>query len=154
MNEIQLIPVENRSHYKEYLLLADESELIIDEYINTGELYAISVLKTTIGACLFTFPDQQTVEIKNVAIIPSYRRRGYGKQMIHKAFLMFKKRKFRRMIVGTSNSSIENIAFYQKAGFRFHSIKKDYFLHYPEPFYENGIQGLDMIVFQKNLVDL
>lgn len=55
------------------------------------------------------------------------------------------------MIVGTANSSIGNLAFYQKVGFRITEVKKDFFSKYPEPIFENGIQALDMIMFEKNL---
>ncbi|WP_328515413.1 hypothetical protein [Halobacillus yeomjeoni] len=55
------------------------------------------------------------------------------------------------LVVGTSNSSLDNIAFYQKAGFRFHKINKDFFLRYPSPIVEFGIQALDMVVFRKKI---
>ena len=55
------------------------------------------------------------------------------------------------MIVGTANSSIDNIAFYQKLGFRMAEIKRDFFKAYPTPIFENGIRALDMIVFEKEL---
>ena len=55
------------------------------------------------------------------------------------------------MIVGTANSSIDNIAFYQKLGFRMAEIKRDFFKAYPTPIFENGIIALDMIVFEKEL---
>jgi hypothetical protein len=59
---------------------------------------------------------------------------------------------YRSILVGTSNSSIGNLMFYQKCGFRFEAIKKDFFLDYPQPFYENGIRGLDMVMLKKELV--
>ena len=31
------------------------------------------------------------------------------------------------------------------------AIEKDFFSHYPEPIYENGIRALDMIFFSKQL---
>jgi hypothetical protein len=55
------------------------------------------------------------------------------------------------MIVGTTNSSIDNIAFYQKLGFRMAEIKRDFFKAYLTPIFENGIRALDKIVFKKEL---
>jgi len=56
------------------------------------------------------------------------------------------------VLVGTANSSIGNIAFYQKTGFRTDHVRKDYFRYYREPHYENGIQIRDMLVFRYELI--
>lgn len=55
------------------------------------------------------------------------------------------------MKVGTANSSISNIAFYQKAGYRLDSIQHDFFSNYKEPIFENGIQAIDLLYFSKEL---
>lgn len=44
-------------------------------------------------------------------------------------------------------------AFYQKSGFRMLGIRRDYFADYPEPIIENGIRGLDMVLFERQLLD-
>ncbi|WP_413229869.1 GNAT family N-acetyltransferase [Halobacillus litoralis] len=153
MAPIELRNVENRVPYLNDLLLADEDESVVKTYINQGILYAIALDKKEVGVCLFTFPTPKTVEVKNIAVREAFRGRGIGKEVLKQAFKRFAP-SHEKMIVGTSNSSIDNIAFYQKAGFRFHHIKKGFFLKYSEPFYENGIQGVDMIVFCKQLTEL
>lgn len=55
------------------------------------------------------------------------------------------------MLVGTANSSIGNLAFYQKCGFRLCGIRRDFFLSYPQPIWENGIRALDMVMFERDL---
>lgn len=151
MRDVHLTEVKKRTHYMKDLLLADESESIVHTYIEKGNMYSISYAHEHIGVCLFLFPDEDTVEIKNIAIRPAYRGRGIGKKVIDLSSHMFKNSGYTEMLVGTANSSIENLAFYQKSGFRFHEIHKDFFLQYPEPFYENGIQGLDMVILRKAL---
>lgn len=148
---MKLIPVstENRSAYLNLLLLADESEEIINEYIHEGEMFAIEYENKIVGVALFTFPIELVVELKNIAIDPNYRGKGIGKLVLNDACTIYQNRGYSKMIVGTANSSIENIAFYQKAGFRMSEIKKDFFKKYPKPIYENGIQALDMIMFEK-----
>ncbi|MFD2132129.1 GNAT family N-acetyltransferase [Pseudogracilibacillus auburnensis] len=148
---MKLIPVstENRSAYLNLLLLADESEEIINEYIHEGEMFAIEYENKIVGVALFTFPIELVVELKNIAIDPNYRGKGIGKLILSDACTIYQNRGYSKMIVGTANSSIENIAFYQKAGFRMSEIKKDFFKKYPKPIYENGIQALDMIMFEK-----
>ncbi|MCH6269112.1 GNAT family N-acetyltransferase, partial [Neobacillus citreus] len=105
----------------------------------------------TAGVMLFTFHPDHVVEIKNMAISEKYQGMGIGKMAIKESFEVYRSRGFNKMIVGTANSSIANLAFYQKAGFRMSEIKKDFFKKYPDPIYENGIRALDMVLFEKNL---
>ncbi|KHE72675.1 N-acetyltransferase [Halobacillus sp. BBL2006] len=137
----------NRNDFLDYLLLADEDETIVKSYIKDGDMFELLYSGKTIGVCLFTFPNEDTVEIKNIAIAEACRGLGIGKQVVQIAISHYQKKGLHHMIVGTANSSIENIAFYQKAGFRFHEIRKDFFLSYPQPIFENNIQALDMVVF-------
>ena len=90
-------------------------------------------------------------EIMELAIAPELHGQGYGRRLI--VFLVEEayRRGKRQMLVGTANSSIANIAFYQKVGFRMDHIRKDYFRYYREPLFENGIQIRDMLVFRYDL---
>ncbi len=151
MNSVILKKVQNRNGYMSYLLLADESEDIINGYINEGELYVIQFDNKEVGVVLFTFPSFDTVEIKNIAITEIARGHGIGKQAIQQAVHIFSKRHYARLIVGTANSSLGNLAFYQKVGFRFYEIRRDFFINYPSPVFENGLQALDMVVFERTL---
>ncbi|MEG0288860.1 MAG: GNAT family N-acetyltransferase [Carnobacterium sp.] len=145
------LAVKERTQYLELFLLADESEAMIERYLNEGEAYLIQIEEKTIGVILFTFPDSQTVEIKNIAIEPCHQEQGIGKQTLALAESHYAAKGFSAMVVGTANSSISAIVFYQKAGFRINSIKKDIFLHYPEPIVEDGIPAIDMLIFEKKL---
>ncbi|MYL69486.1 GNAT family N-acetyltransferase [Halobacillus litoralis] len=151
MNPIHLMESNNRRRFMADLLLADESESIIESYIDDGVFYTIDLDGVHIGVCLFVFPEEYTVEIKNIAIQEAFQGKGFGKKVIQASCTLFQKQGYKEMRVGTSNSSIENIAFYQKAGFRFYEIHHDFFLQYSDPFYENGIRGMDMIYFRKPL---
>lgn len=148
MNKITLEKVTNRNDLLDYLLMADEVEAIVLEYINEGEMFEVFYEGQSVGVCLFTFHDQQTAEIKNIAILEDYRGLGIGRKIIQSAVTYYKEKGFQQLLVGTANSSIGNFAFYQKAGFRFYDIRKNFFLTYPEPIFENGIRAMDMIVFQ------
>ena len=63
-----------------------------------------------------------------------------------------KSKGFKTIEVGTGNSSIEQLALYQKCGFRITGVDLDFFIrHYSEEIYENGIQCRDMIRLSKDL---
>ena len=145
------INIEERKNFINYLLLADENEEIVNEYINNGDLFSITVLDKVVGVALFISESPKTIELKNIALLADYRGKGLGKEILKLASALYKNKSFKKMTVGTANSSIDNIAFYLKAGFRIVGIRKGFFAKYPEPIYENGIQAIDMIMFEKDL---
>ncbi|MFK9090808.1 GNAT family N-acetyltransferase [Bacillus salipaludis] len=149
--QLKAIEMEKRNSFLDYLLLADESEDIVKEYINAGEMFAIHCDGKTVGVVLFTFHLDGIVELKNIAIIEDCRGKGIGKLVVKESFHLYKMKGLHHMIVGTANSSIANLAFYQKLGFRMVEIKKDFFKKYPVPICENGIRALDMVMFERDL---
>jgi GNAT superfamily N-acetyltransferase len=90
-------------------------------------------------------------EIMELAIAPERQGQGFGKQFVSWLIDEARRRGKRQLIVGTANSSIGNIAFYQKCGFRMDHVRKDYFWYYRKPHYENGIRIRDMLVFTIDL---
>lgn len=57
-----------------------------------------------------------------------------------------KREGYQKIEIGTGNSSIHQLALYQKCGFRITGIDQDFFIrNYEEEIYENGIQCRDMI---------
>ncbi|WP_456274559.1 GNAT family N-acetyltransferase [Bacillus sp. AK031] len=146
------VPVRERSDFLSFLLMADESEAAVKEYINEGDLLSILMNNVPAGVILFTEISDEVVELKNFALLPEFRGNGLGKSIIQEALRLQKEKGVKKVIVGTANSSIGNIAFYQKAGFRMAGVKRDFFARYPDPIFENGIRALDMIMFEKMLI--
>lgn len=126
-DKVQFTKANDRERMLPFLKLADDSENMIRDYIQEGELYEIVVDDQTVGIILFTFTARDIVEIKNMALVNSMRRKGMGREVIKRFSEHYKKSGYSYMIVGTANSSIGNLAFYQKAGFRFDHIKRDFF---------------------------
>ncbi|QHE53485.1 N-acetyltransferase [Pontibacillus sp. HMF3514] len=147
--QLTFIQGDHRRNFMNYLLLADESEIVVSEYINEGDMFAIYTGEVLVGVAIFTFHSDQIVELKNIAIDHIYRGQGLGKSVIEEACSLYRDQGVYKMIVGTANSSIANLAFYQKAGFRIAEIKKDFFLKYPEPIWENDIRAIDMVMFER-----
>lgn len=91
-------------------------------------------------------------EIMELAVAPERQGQGIGRQIVAWLVAEARRRGKSAVLVGTANSSVDNIAFYQKCGFRMDHIRKDYFWYYRKPVYENGIQIRDMLVFRYELV--
>jgi ribosomal protein S18 acetylase RimI-like enzyme len=148
---LSFVPSENRKEYLPLLLMADESEKAVNQYLNESDLYALNSYDGLAGVMVFTTVDVSTIELKNIALMSEYRGWGLGKKIIMEALSLYKKKGVKKVIVGTANSSLDTIAFYQKAGFRMKEIRKDFFSDYPEPIFENGIRALDMVMFEMEL---
>ena len=94
----------------------------------------------------------ETVELVNIAVTETRHGRGIGKQLIEHAIQTATLSGYKTIEVGTGNSSIGQLALYQKCGFRIIGIDQDFFTrHYPEKIIENGILCRDMVRLSQNL---
>jgi ribosomal protein S18 acetylase RimI-like enzyme len=88
----------------------------------------------------------ETAEIMNIAIAEKFQGQGYGKALVLDAIEIIRTSKIKTLQVGTGNSSIAQLGFYQKCGFRITGIDFDFFTrNYPEEIIENGIVCRDLI---------
>ncbi|MFJ5964541.1 GNAT family N-acetyltransferase [Bacillus sp. NPDC093026] len=128
------------------LLLADPSQERVFAYVQSGSCYVAIHEQDIIGVYVLSPTSKDIVEIMNIAVKEAWQGRGIGKQLVNHAISEVKKTGAQSIEIGTGNSSIAQLAIYQKCGFRMTSIERDFFLkHYDEPIYENGIRCLDMI---------
>lgn len=136
----------------ELLLLADPSERSISKYVAKGELYVAVENDHIIGVYALMEIAPKKVELMNVAVAESHQGKGIGKALVHHAIEGVKMSGMHAIELGTGNSSIPQLALYQKCGFRMKEIVHDYFIeHYTEPIFENGIQCRDMVRLCINL---
>ncbi len=104
-----------------------------------------------VGAATVRWHDEPC-EIMELAISAERQGQGLGRQLVHWLIGEGRRRGKRRLVVGTANSSISNIVFYQRCGLRMDHVRRDYFRYYRRPIYENGIRIRDMLVFSYDLV--
>ncbi|KAB1229442.1 GNAT family N-acetyltransferase [Chryseobacterium viscerum] len=136
------------------LLLADETQEAIDQYIFKSDLY-LSHDGTENIAVMALYKNSDTeLEIKNVAVIESYRNKGIGSILMNKAKEIAKENHYKTLTVGTSDTGFQQIRFYEKNGFIKQGILKDFFIeNYPFPIYENGLQMRDMILLAHHFTE-
>jgi ribosomal protein S18 acetylase RimI-like enzyme len=131
---------------KSLLLLADPSERQIDAYVERGLTYVAIQEDEVIGVYVLLETRPKTMEIMNISVVEHMQGKGIGKKLLKHAVETAKKYGMSRLEVGTGNSSVSQLALYQKCGFRIFSIDFDYFSkHYEEEIVENGIVCRDMI---------
>jgi ribosomal protein S18 acetylase RimI-like enzyme len=149
----RILPVEgSRENFLELLMLADPEEAVVRAYLDQGWLFALYEDNELYGVMLLIEHDPQTLEIKNIAVSEKAQNKGYGKQLLQKAKSFGREQGYKTLMVGTGNSSLPVLFFYQKAGFRFRTVIRDFFIdNYQEPIFENGLQCTDMLILDQPL---
>lgn len=141
---------EHKKRFLHLLLLADEQEDMIDQYLERGEMFVLEIDGEVKALCVVTNEGEGVFEIKNLAVEPSEQRKGYGKRLVQFVCEHYKN-KGHTMLVGTGDSPL-TIPFYQACGFTISHQIDDFFIrHYDQPIYEGGKQLIHMIILKKRL---
>lgn len=134
------------------LLMADPSQRSIDDYLKRGYTYIVEEASQVVGVYVLLPTRPGTIELVNLALSDTYQGKGIGKKLVRDALKRAKSKGFKTIEVGTGNSSLNQLALYQKCGFKIAWIDKDYFIrNYEEDIMENGIQCVDMIRLSQDL---
>ena len=141
--------IENKKKYIDLLLLSDEQEDMIDRYLERGKMY-ILVDNGVKSECVITDEGNGVLEIKNIATIKEYQKKGYAKQLIDYISKKYRSA-FSVLKVGTGDSPA-TIPFYEKCGFKRSYIVPNFFIdNYDHPIIDGGTLLVDMIYLEKNL---
>ncbi|HEO8419516.1 GNAT family N-acetyltransferase [Niallia sp. FSL W8-0635] len=136
----------------ELLVTADPSVNLVKEYLKKGLCYVAEEKNQMIGVYVLLPIEEEAIELINLAVAEDYQGKGLGKKLVFHALEVATQLGFKVMEVGTGNSSIGQLALYQKCGFRINHIDKDFFLkNYEEEIYENGIRCVDMIRLSQDI---
>lgn len=149
--EIRLLN-KNEHPPMDLLLTADPSEKLVKDYLESGHCYTAEIDKQTAGVFVLLKISSYTIELINIAVDERYQGKGIGKALVKDAIQKAKDLGFKKIEVGTGNSSIDQLALYQKCGFRITGINKDFFIrNYEEEIFEHGIQCMDMVKLSQEL---
>ncbi len=154
MPPVHLVPSEDIPQLLPLLHDAEEGDERIVRAIAEPTAVAYLALDgdAPVGAALVRWEPGES-EIVYIATREALRGRGYGKAMIAAILDEARRRGVRSVVVGTGNSGLSQIAFYQKCGFRMDSVRKDFFDYITPPIYENGIPLRDMLVLRYDVED-
>lgn len=136
----------------ELLLSADPSQKIVDEYLKRGRCFIAESRNQLIGVYVLLPTRPQTIEIVNLAVDARHQGNGIGKHLLRHAIQTTQAMGYTTIEIGTGNSSIGQLALYQKCGFRIVGVDINFFLrHYEEEIVENGIRCTDMIRLSQDI---
>lgn len=141
--------MDNKKKYLPLLLIADEQESAIDAYLERGRLYVMEDGGVR-AVCVVTDEGDGVLEIKNLAVAPSWQRCGYGRVFVEYIRQRYRG-SFHTLQVGTGDSPL-TIPFYEACGFeKSHWVRNFFIDHYDHPIYEGGVRLVDMIYLRRDL---
>lgn len=139
----------NKKQYLPLLLLADEEEAMLGRYLERGTMYVLDDGGVK-AECIVTDEGGGILELKNLATLPQFQRRGYAKALVRFIEAEYKN-SFKILQVGTGDSP-SPLPFYQKLGFtRSHIVKNFFTDNYSHPIYDGGVLLKDMVYLRKQL---
>lgn len=135
------------------LLTANPSLSALEDDLAHGVCHLLSNSGgTVLGAAILREVGPATMEIMAIAIEASVQQQGLGQRLLNHLTASALNQGATTLFVGTANSSLAQLGFYQKAGFRLSHIVPNHFLdHYDQPIFENGLQALDMVYLKLTL---
>ena len=138
---------------RELLLLADESEASVNDYLPRSRCYAAFEGGQIIGQYLLLHTRPFTAEVVHIAVTPDRQRQGVGTALLQHAIRSAREAGFRILEIGTGNSGTGQIALYERCGFVRCGVDVDYFRkHYPAPIFENGVECRHMVRLRMDLL--
>lgn len=146
--EIRMTPTPQR----DLLLLADESEASVADYIRRGTTYVACRGAEVLGQYVFLHTRPFTAEVVNIAVAPAYQRQGIATALLAHAVATARAAGFHLLEIGTGEQGLGQIALYERCGFVRCGINRDYFRkHYPAPVFENGAECRHMVRLRMEL---
>lgn len=137
---------------RELLLLADESEASVADYIGRGTCYAACRDGRIVGQYVLLHTRPFTAEVVNIAVAPECQRQGIATALLRHAIDTVREAGFHLLEIGTGDIGFGQIALYERCGFVRCGIDEDYFRkHYPAPIFENGLECRHMVRLRMEL---
>jgi GNAT superfamily N-acetyltransferase len=118
----------SRADLRPLFELAEDSRTELDSYLESGRVLAAVEDDQIVGHLQLTETDSSSeVEVKNMAVLESHRRRGIGRALIAAAVRVALDESRDTVCVATAAADVENLRFYQRQGFRMRSVERDAF---------------------------
>ena len=133
---------QDKKQFLPLLLLADESEEMIDNYLERGDMFVLDDNGVK-AECVVTREADGVYELKNIAVLPQEQKKGYGKRLVD--FVLAYYPDCRQMFVGTGDCD-SILRFYRRCGFaESHRVPNFFIDNYDHPMFEEGKQLIDMV---------
>jgi GNAT superfamily N-acetyltransferase len=134
---------------------AEDSSAQLDAYVDDGRVVVTWLGDDPVGHLQLVETGRDgEVELKNMAVADRLRGQGVGRGLVEAAITTAHDDGHRRMVVATAAADTGNLRFYQRCGFRFTRIERDFFgpeTGYPDEVVIDGITLRDRVWFDREL---
>lgn len=131
--------------------LAEDSEVELASYLDAGRVLVARIGPDAVGHLqLVETGVAGEAELKNMAVREDQQGRGVGARLVQAALVLLAREGGRILRVATAAADVGNLRFYQRQGFRMHSIERDAFTAatgYPPGIQIDGIPLRDRVWF-------
>ncbi len=117
-----------RAELRSLFELAEDSPAQLEAYLGCGRVLIALEGERIVGHLQLTETGVAgEIEITNMAVLASHRRRGVGRTLIMAALRLAQTEARHLVRVGTAAADVDNLRFYQRLGFRMRSVERDAF---------------------------
>ncbi|MCP1101505.1 uncharacterized membrane protein YjjP (DUF1212 family)/ribosomal protein S18 acetylase RimI-like enzyme [Aequitasia blattaphilus] len=142
--------LKDKEDFLDVLLIADQEEGMVRQYLEKGELFALYDDEVLRAACVVVLLNNRKCELKNIVTLEEDRNKGYGSYLVN-YICEYYSGTCDLIYVGAGNTK-EALNFYHKLGFENSHIKANFFInYYQQPLFENGERLRDIIYLKKRL---
>ena len=125
--------------------LAEDSAAELDSYLASGRVLVAIEDGRVIGHLQLVDTERSgVVELKNMAVREGLQGRGTGRQLVRAAIDLVAAEGATTIRVATAGADIGNLRFYQRQGFRLHSIERDAFTPHNGYAADTVIDGIEL----------
>ena len=117
--------INNKMDYDHLLTESDPNINLVRDYLENGALYGFYLKDEPVSFIAVEIIDGE-VEIKNLLTLSEHRGHGYAKALIK--FIEETYNSYDTFLVGTANSSLENITFYTRLGYVYSHRIENFFI--------------------------
>ncbi len=135
-----------RDAFDALLALSDDSPTNLARCIADGTFFALRRGAVTLGVVVVTFEAPDTAEFEQVAVQEASHGRGLGTFLVTSVIDALRARGVRVIRLATATADVRVLRFYQRLGFRFVGIDRDWFTPargYPADVVIDGVPLLD-----------
>ncbi len=148
-----LSPNTNPAPYRPLFALADDAASNIEASLDRGTIWAARRGETLLAAAIVTHTDD-IAELTHIAAAEAVQGHGYGGKLLEACVDGARAYGARRILVATSSTSVENLRFYQRHGFRMERVVRDHFTPargYPDEIWDHGLRVRDQVWLSRDL---
>ncbi|MBI9103033.1 MAG: GNAT family N-acetyltransferase [Spirochaetales bacterium] len=133
----------------ELLLLGDPDRKMVQKYMKTSIYFGAFIQDEVVGIIALNEKRNSEIEIENLSVLPYYQKKKIGRALMEYSIDYSKGKGYKKILIKTGNTSVGQLALFQKLGFELSGINQNHFIqNYSGPIYENHFECRHQVVLE------